>query len=184
MDRIRLSLVLVLILVATVFFACQGEAPKTDGDTKAPVTGTEKEGMTKEGPEAAGPTEEGIEGEETTEEPGGIAEEEGTTGDVKEPGKEGTEKGGEPAPAPGDKKEAPKEPPGMAVYKANCVKCHKVSGKPDLGAGALDLAGIKGKFNKDTMREKMSTHPPGGDPYTGTLSAGDLKNLIDFVLSL
>lgn len=193
MDRIRLSLILALLLMATVFLACQPEASKPGGDTEG---ATEPEAAAVEdetGPAATGPSEavsEGIAEEEgfSTEVTPAEGEEEGKTEEKKEEagGSEETpEEGSSEEVKPGEKEPPAKaDPAGMTVYKAQCTKCHKVSGRDDLGSGPMDLAGMKDKYNAETMREKMSTHPPGADPYTKTLSEKELKDLILFLLTL
>ena len=199
MDRIRLSLVLVLILVATIFIACQGEAPKTEGDkegTQAPEPTAVVDETAEGGPSATGPGDM----DEPIEESGGIAEEEGLSTEVEEPKEEepSEEDEGESEVSGGIAEEegfsedvgsaveeAADEPPaGMPVYLDNCTKCHKVSGREDLGSGPLDLAGMKDKYDHDKMLEKLAAHPPGGDPYTQTLSEQEIEDLIAFVLTL
>ena len=171
MDRMRLCLVLMLFLVALAFSGCEGGAPQEEGkegDAGAaePVIDVTEGDAVDESPAATGP---GTDEEVTP------AEEDQPVA----PGESLSE-----AAAPVEEVVTEESPGGIEVYKAQCMKCHKVTGKDDLGEGAFDLAGVGEKYDHDTMYTKLSEHPPGSDPYTETLSKAEIEAMIEFLLTL
>ena len=178
MNRERLSVALILFLMAFVFIACQGGEPQSEGvgeGVEAPAP-TPTEEPAAEGPDATGP---GVSGE--------VLPPAESESDVEE-GPDTTESS--LGTAPPEKAPEPEEavagiiPAGQPVYITHCAKCHKVTGRDDLGEGPMDLAGIGEKYDHDSMHVKLSEHPPGGDPYTETLGEGEIESLIEFLLTL
>ncbi len=82
--------------------------------------------------------------------------------------------------------QGPSTPPGETLFAENCRKCHKVGAKG--GAIGPDLSAIgrtrDGQYLEQVLRQPSQVFPGTVMPPFDNLSAEQINNLVDYLLSL